>query len=184
MDINMSEAVTENVVERTFTAEENKNQMLANENDFIQGLLEAVDYRENETQRIEIVRAGRRFFSFEIRPLGESEYNQCRKRYTRYVKNKNLGLRLPEDTDNVKYRCSLIYNATVEKDREALWDNKKIWKALDAKGVPIVNALDVIEACLLGGEKDLIIDAIDKLSGFENSNFEVVEREREDTVKN
>lgn len=184
MDAKKNEVVEEKVEEVTFTKEQTKNQMLANEQDFIQGLLEAVDYREQETQRIEIVRGGKLFFAFNIRPLGEDEYNQCRKKYTKFVRNKQLGIKLPEDTDNVKYRCSLIYNATVAADQASLWDNKQIWKALEGKGKPIVNALDVIEAALLGGEKDLVIDAIDKLSGFNNSNIEEVERGREEAVKN
>lgn len=184
MDVKKTGSAETTVEEVDFTKEQTKNQMLANEQSFIQGLLEAVDYKEQETQLIEIVRGGKVFFAFRIRPLGEDEYNQCRKRYTKYVRNKQLGVKLPEDTDNVKYRCSLIFNATVEEDQAALWNNKEIWKALEGKGRPIVNALDVIEAALLGGEKDQIIDAIDRLSGFNNNNLEEVERGREEAVKN
>ena len=173
MDVKKNENVETKVEEMEFTAEQSKNQMLVNENDFIQGLLGAVDYR-NETQKIEVILDGKPFFSFRIRPLGEDEYTQCRKKYTKFIRNKQLGIKLPEDTDNVKYRCSLIYNATVEEDRKILWDNKDIWKALEGRGIPVVNALDVIEASLPAGYKEAIVDAIDKLSGFESSNLEEV----------
>lgn len=174
MDTKKNDIVEAKVEDVDFTTEQTKNQILANEGDFISGLLGAVDYKESETQRINVEMGGRLFFSFRIRPLGEDEYNQCRKRYTKYVRNKQLGIKLPEDTDNVKYRCSLIYNATVEEDKKALWDNKEIWRGLEARGITVVNALDVIEASLPAGYKDAVVEAIDKLSGYDNNNLEEV----------
>lgn len=174
METKKNEVVETKVEDVDFSAEQTKNQLLANENDFINGLMEAVNYKETEKQRIDVEMGGRLFFSFHIRPLGEDEYNQCRKMYTKYVRNKQLGIRLPEDTDNVKYRCSLIYNATIEEDRKTLWDNKDIWDGLKGRGIPVVNALDVIEASLPAGYKEAIVEAIDKLSGFENNNLEEV----------
>lgn len=74
----------------------------------------------------------------------------------------------------MKYRSALIYEATVQSDRENLWDNKKIWDALNQKGFQIMNGLDVIEYTLKSGEKDRIIEAIDKLSGYDSDNLEEV----------
>lgn len=68
-----------------------------------------------------------------------------------------------------------------EKDR---WDNKQVWNGLIAQGHQIVTALDVIEAVLLGGEKDRIIDEINKMSGFNSENIEEVENNLEDVTKN
>lgn len=164
----------ENQVEnREFTEEETKNQMRAFEGDIIQGLIAAADFKTDEVQRIEIVRSGKTFFSFCIRPLTEEEYDKCKSRHTKYVRNKQLGVKLPEDTDTVKYRDALIYQATTEEDRSQLWDNKRVWNALNNKGLQIMNGLDVIEYTLRAGEKDKIIDAIDRLSGYE-SNLEEV----------
>ena len=73
-----------------------------------------------------------------------------------------------------RYRSALIYEATVQSDRENLWDNKKIWDALNQKGFQIMNGLDVIEYTLKSGEKDRIIEAIDKLSGYDSDNLEEV----------
>lgn len=172
----------ENVIDREFTEEETTNQLLVNEEDFIKGLIDSVE-TEKEAQLIEIVREGKVKYAFRIQPLGEEEYNWCREKYTKYVRNKQLGIKLPEKTDTVKFHSSLIYHATVEKDREKLWDNKRVWDALTAKGVQIVDALSVIEAALRAGEKDKVVNAIDKLSGFADSQFEEV-MNQEEAIKN
>ena len=80
---------------------------------------------------------------------------------------------MPEDTDRIKYQSAIIHKATIAEDREKLWDNKKVWQALESKGFQIMSGLDVIEYTLKAGEKDRIIDAIDTLSGYE-SNIEEV----------
>lgn len=163
----------ENVEEREFTPEQDGNQLKVHEEDFLQGLIDAAGYAEEEKQRIEIAREGRLLFAFSIRPLSESEYNSCKKKHTKFVRNRSLGVKMPEDTDNVKYRADLIYRATIEEDKKKLWDNKKVWEALRNKGMQIVSALDVIEYSLKAGEKDQIVDCIDKLSGY-NDNLEEV----------
>ncbi len=154
--------------------EDTKALILANEEDFIQGLIDAAGFVSEETQRIEIVREGRLFFAFRIRPLSSEEYEKCRRKHTKYVRNKQLGMKMAEDTDRVKYQSALIYEATVEEDRKTLWDNRKVWNALNAKKDRIMNGLDVIEYTLKAGEKDKILEAIDKLSGYESNNLEEV----------
>lgn len=154
--------------------EETKGIIRANEEDFIQGLIDAAGFAVEETQRIEIIRDGRLYFAFNIRPLGSEEYEKCRKKHTKYVRNKNLGMKMPEDTDKVKYQSALIYEATVEEDRSNLWNNKKVWSALKDKGFLVANGLDVIENSLKAGEKDKILEAIDKLSGYDGDNLEEV----------
>lgn len=155
--------------EVTLTKEEEKEFIRENEEDFIQGLIDASEFSTEETQRIEIVRDGRLYFAFRIRPLSSEEYDKCRRRHTKYVRNKNFGMKMPQDTDRIKYQSDLIYQATVEEDREKLWDNRKVWNALNAKKDRIINGLDVVECVLKAGEKDKILEAIDKLSGFEEN---------------
>lgn len=167
----IAEKRNETVVE---TNEEDTRAMIrANEDDFIQGLIDAAGFVSEERQRIEIIREGRLYFAFEIRPLGSEEYDKCRKKYTKYVRNKQLGMKMPEDTDRIKYQSAIIHKATVDGDREKLWDNKKVWKALEDKGYQIMSGLDVIEYTLKAGEKDKILEAIDQLSGYE-ANLEEV----------
>lgn len=153
--------------------EESKQQMRVHEEDFIQGLIEAAGYAQNDTQRIEIVREGKLYFAFTIRPLSEDEYDRCKKKWTKYVRNKQFGMKLPEETNSVKYRDALIYTATIKEDQDKLWDNKRIWEALRDKGLQILSGLDVIEYCLKAGEKDKVLECIDSLSGYENNLEEV-----------
>lgn len=155
------------------------------EEDFLQGLIEAENYVEDEQVEVEVARPikdsngnpigeSKVFFKFRIKPLSEAEYNACRKAHTKYNKNKQLGIVVAEDTDNVRYRCQLIYNATVQEDRESLWDNKRAWEAYRAKGHMIKNGLDIIEFALKAGEKDQIVDLIDEISGYKDDNLEEV----------
>lgn len=154
--------------------EDTKALIRANEEDFIQGLIDAAKYVSEETQRIEIIREGRLFFAFNIRPLSSEEYDRCRKKHTKYVRNKQLGMKMPEDTNRIKYQSAIIYEATVDEDKETLWDNRKVWNALNAEKDRIINGLDVIEYTLKAGEKDKILEAIDKLSGYDSDNLEEV----------
>lgn len=171
-EIDTAETTAE-VREETFTEEETKAQLRVNEEDFIQGLIDAASISDDETQRIEIIRNGRLYFAFSIRPLCSEEYDKCKKKYTKYVRNKQLGMKLPEDTDRIKYQSALIYQATVDEDREKLWDNKKVWEALRDKDIQIMGPLDVIEYSMRAGEKDRVLEAIDTLSGYD-SNIEEV----------
>lgn len=155
------------------TKEETQTLMRVHEDDFIQGLIESADFVRDERQGIEIMRGDKLFFKFFIRPLSEGEYDQCRKKNTKYVRNKQFGMKLPEETNNVKYRTALIYRATVDEDRERFWDNKNVWSALKSKGIEIVTGQDVIAYTLLAGEIEKVIECIDKLSGYD-SNLEEV----------
>ncbi len=157
------------IQELDLTEEETKEQIRLNEEDLIHGLIEASGYVNDESQPIQIVRNGRLFFEFSVRPLSEEEYDKCKKKWTKYVRNKQFGMKLPEETNSIKYRAALIHTATVAEDREKLWDNKKVWEALKSKGLQILSGLDVIEYCLKAGEKDRVLEVIDNISGYESN---------------
>ena len=165
-----------------FSKEENKEIIRKNEEDMIQGLIKAADFVTEDTKRIEIARGGKVLFAFSIRPLTAEEYDKCRKKNTKYVRNRQLGMRMPDETDRVKYQSALIYEATVKEDRAKLWDNHKVWDALVAKGRPIARGLDVIEYTLKAGEKDKLIEEIDLLSGYDPAIEDV--GSLEETAKN
>ncbi|MEY8425111.1 hypothetical protein AALB52_20720 [Lachnospiraceae bacterium 38-14] len=175
-DINEEAEAKENIEEREFTEEETRNQMRLHEEDMIQGLIAAAGFSEEETKTIEVVRGGKTYFSFRIRPLSSEEYDNCRKKHTKYVRNKRLGMKMPDETKRVEYQSDIIYQATVPEDREKLWDNRQVWDALSIKKNRIMNGLVVIECALKAGEKDQILQEIDKLSGYDD--------ELEETVKN
>lgn len=168
-DIEISEKEADNIIQED---------MEANEDDYLHGLLDAAEDAEDETVKIDIVRSGKRYFSFTVHPISDEDAYAIRKKYTKYAKNRNRGVKVAEEVDMAKYRSSLIYNATVAEDREKLWDNKSVQDGLRRKGKHIINALDVIEAVLLPGEKERILEVIDELSGYGSESTQI------DTAKN
>ena len=161
--------------EEELTEDEKKEEIRQNEDSLLERLLAAADYAKNETLTLKIRRPDKNdptkmvtYFTFDVHPLSEDELNQIRKKYTKYTRNRRTGgQKMVEEVDVVKFKCSVIYNSTVEADQERIWNNKKLWKGLEKQGHYIVNALDVVEALLLPGEKEKIMDALDKLGGYD-----------------
>ncbi|MCD8195885.1 MAG: hypothetical protein LUE24_02980 [Lachnospiraceae bacterium] len=149
--------------------EATRNLVRSYEDDILGGLLAAAGYTdsEDEIQPITIVRNGVTLLNFRIRPLSEEEYNACSKRHTKYIRNKQIGIRIPEETDKIAYRSDLIYTATVKEDREKVWNNKAAWKKLD-----VLSGIELIDRVLKAGEKDMICDKIDEISGYSSSTEE------------
>ncbi|WP_346298484.1 hypothetical protein [Alistipes sp.] len=155
----------------TATEEELQAEARANEDDLLAGLLAAANYKADEDETVEIVisRNKKDLFSFRIHPLSEDDFNRCRKRCTKYVKSKSqAGIRVPEEVDTVRYRCMLIYEATVPEDRAKVWDNKKLWKAKD-----LATGIEAVDILLKAGEKNAICDKLDAISGYELTEEEV-----------
>lgn len=109
------------------------------------------EIEENTTQTITVCKAnGDPLFAFDIRPLTETEYDECR------VKATNKG-----ELDQTRQRSELIYMATVDED-------KKIWK--NPEFMAEINTAyysDVINEVLRSGDKVRIVNEIDRLSGFD-----------------
>ena len=83
-------------------------------------------------------------------------------------------MRLPESTDTTGYHSALIYTATVDEDRAKLWDNKRLWAAVNA-----VTGTDMVDKLIpYAGKKQAIVERIERLSGYDE------EDEYEETVKN
>ena len=166
----MAENKNISVTEVETDEETTRGMMRTFEDDILGGLLAAANYKndEDEITPVEIARNGVVYFKFHIRPLSEDEYNKCKERYTKYVRNKQIGIKVPEDTDTTSYRSALIYQATIAEDRAKLWDNKAAWKQLD-----VLSGVELIGRVLKPGEKDKLIELIDKLSGYTTSMEEV-----------
>lgn len=155
------------------TVEEEKATYRKYEDDILSGLLAAANYKydEEETTKIEIVRNKHTVLSFRIRPLSEEEYLKARRENTVYKRNKSMGTRVADHVNTSAYRAQLIYDATVEEDRDKIWNNREAWDRLS-----VVNGIDLIEVVLKSGEKDAIIDKLDEISGYQIS--------MEETAKN
>lgn len=167
-----SEKIKKTTIEDAeLTPEEEQGQIRTFEGDILRGLLAAADFAdEDSTVEIEIARKGVVYFKFRIRPLSEDEYNSCKKKNTKYVRNRQLGIKFPEDTDATRYRSQLIYEATVAEDRAKVWDNKDAWKAPQ---INVTNGIDMIDKVLLAGEKDAVLTKLDLISGYDSTLEEV-----------
>ncbi len=158
--------------EAPVTTEDIQNEVAINEKELLKALT-GKGYAQ-ETMTIEVNFRGIPV-RFRIRALSEREYDDCRERCTKYSRNRRLGnMRMPEKTDTVKYHTLLIYTATVDEDKEKLWDNKTLWDAVNA-----VTGTDMVDKIIpLAGKKQAIIDKIEELSGFND------EDTFDETVKN
>lgn len=148
-------------------AEEKKQFYLRNETDILEGLLKAASYKSDESEKhpIEICRNGVLILSFRIHPLSEEDFVKCRKKHTRYKKNRQAGgIKVADDVDASGYRSSVIYEATVEEDRKKIWDNQAAWVKLD-----VLSGYQLIEKVLKGGEKDFVYGKIEEISGYDSA---------------
>lgn len=140
-----------------------QEEILMNESDILRGLIEAGTEKEREGayRKIQIRRNGVLKFEFRIRPVSEEESLACHDRATKFAPRKRGQPKREIETNAAKFRSWLIYTATVDEDRAKTWDNKKAQEALD-----VLQGVDMIDAVLLSGEKDRIIDEINEISGY------------------
>ncbi|GEO26227.1 hypothetical protein AAC03nite_20120 [Alicyclobacillus acidoterrestris] len=155
---------------------EESAQIRANEPDLLQGLFAAGDDAQQTTAKISIQRNGKFFFSFNIHALSEKDYKDASDQATRFTKNKQLGIKVPEERNDAEYRSLLIYKATVDADRAALWDAAKARYG-------VLTGADVIDKVLLPGEKAAILQKIDEVSGY-GTDLDDAETKLEETAKN
>lgn len=138
-------------------------EILMSEDALLRGLIEAGTEKDNEStyRQIQIKRGGVLKFVFRIRPVSEEESLACHEHATKFAPRKRGQPKREIETNTAKFRSWLIYTATVDKDRAKLWDNKKAQEALN-----VLLGVDMIDAVLLSGEKDRVIDVINEISGY------------------
>ena len=181
MDVKINDSLDltdENLTEED--KDERRSVIIQNEDEAIRNLLGMIpdekDEDADQNKTLEIYRnvhgESKLFIAFTVHPLNTTKLDDIRNKYTKYDKNRRNGIRVATGTDTPKYRASLIYNSTVESDQKKYWDNKKLWKGLEAKGKVILNALDCIIATLLPGEIDYIIEQLDTINGYNSEDIQ------------
>jgi len=150
-----------------------KEEILMSEDELLRGLIEAGTEKDDEStyRKIQIKRKGEVKFEFRIRPLSEAESIACHDNATRFAPRKRGQPKREIETNFSEFRSWLIYTATVDEDRKKLWDNKTAQDRLD-----VLQSVDMIDAVLLPGEKERVIDVINEISGYSD--------DIEDTAKN
>ena len=147
--------------------EERRKILLANEDDMITNILRENTPEEETRAEITVPRGGKPYIIFTVHSLSSRMLDDIRRKYTKYEKSKNRGVRVANDVDSPSYRASLIYNSTIDEDKRKLWDNDRLKQGLTRQGKSIINALDVINTVLRPGEIDYIISILDQVNGFD-----------------
>lgn len=140
-----------------------KEEVLMTESELLQGLLSAAQEKDSESayETIEIRRSGVLKFKFRIRPLSEEESMRCHDKATKFAPRRRGQPKTEIETNQPLMRSWLIYTATVDEDRAKTWENPRLLEALN-----LVQGVEAIDAVLLSGEKDRIIDRINDISGY------------------
>lgn len=157
--------MTKNSMPEEFDGTETMTQedILMKEDEILRALIDAGTEKDDESvyRRIEIRRNGALKFAFRIRPVSEEESLHCYEYATKYAPRKRGQPKRAIETDMAKFRSRLIYTATVDEDRTKTWDNRRAQEALN-----VLTGTDLIDAVLLAGEKDRVIDEINDISGY------------------
>ena len=139
------------------------------------GVLEAME-TIIEYKVFEVIRDGKKLFSFRVRGLDDSEFEKCRDQATKVAKDRRLGnLAVPREFNSAKFNSLVIYSATHPDDCKAIWDNKDLWQKAN-----VVTGWQLVDKVLKRGEKEKCIELIESLSGYADEDAEATE----ETLKN
>ncbi len=158
--------------------EKKREELLAAEDTILQDVSGVLQAMETITQyeTYEVKRDGKKLFAFRVRGLDDEEMENCRNLATKTIKSKRLsGLAMPGDFNAAKYNSLLVYSATHPDDRKWLWDNKNLWQKAN-----VTAGWQVVDKVLRRGEKDEVIELIEKLSGY----YDEEQSDLEQTLKN
>ena len=151
-------------------SEEKKDYMVQNEDVILQdvaGVLEAME-TIIEYKVFEVIRDGKKLFSFRVRGLDDSEFEKCRDQATKVAKDRRLGsLAVPREFNSAKFNSLIIYTATHPDDKKVIWDNKDLWAKAD-----VVTGWQLVDKVLKRGEKEKCIELIEELSGYSEEDAE------------
>ena len=159
-------------------SEEKKDYLIQNEDAILQdvaGVLEAME-TIIEYKVFEVIRDGKKLFSFRVRGLDDGEFEKCRDQATKVAKDRRLGsLAVPREFNSAKFNSLVIYTATHPDDKRVIWDNKDLWAKAD-----VVTGWQLVDKVLKRGEKEKCIELIEDLSGYPDEDTE----DTEETLKN
>ena len=159
-------------------SEDKKEYLSQNEEAILQdvaGVLEAME-TIIEYKLFEVIRDGKKLYSFRVRGLDDSEFEKCRDQATKVAKDRRLGnLAVPREFNSAKFNSLIVYTATHPDDKKVIWDNKDLWAKAD-----VVTVWQLVDKVLKRGEKEKCIELIESLSGYTDEEAEATE----ETLKN
>lgn len=159
-------------------SEDMKDYLVQNEDTMLRdvaGVLEAME-TITEYNDFEVIRDGKKLFSFRVRGLDDNEFERCRDQATKVVKDRRVGnIAVPREFNLAKFNSLVIYTATHPDDKKVIWDNKDLWAKAD-----VVTGWQLVDKVLKRGEKEKCIELIESLSGYTDEDAEATE----ETLKN
>ena len=143
------------------------------EQDIVAALTEAAELRpdrqlSNDSDKLPVVqvkRGDKILFTFKVHPLSEGEWAKCRRQNL-----KNRGKRT-EELDDARFASQVVYEATIDEDKEKFWKNKELWKRFN-----VVTGVDLVSEVLTYAERSKIAETVMNLAGFDD--------DLEDLIKN
>lgn len=139
-----------------------REEVLEREPDILATLLDLGNAKNDpdELREIVIMRKGVEKLRFRVRPLSDVEHIQCYEAATKYAPSQKGKPRVALKTDNPLLRAKMIYAATVDEDRNRIWNNKEAQRHFN-----VLRGEELIECVLKAGEKTEILAIIDEISG-------------------
>ena len=136
--------------------------------DIADALIASVGLRPDANEKlvqISIPRGDKMSIDFEVGSLNTDQLQKCYRQNT-----KNRGLRT-EEIQWARLNAQILFEATVDNDKEKLWKNKKLWKTWN-----LTNGVDCVRKLLTDAEIEAVVKEITDLSGRNESYIEDIVR--------
>lgn len=152
--------------------------------DYVAGFFKAVETLKGNTEKVAFARLNEetgekeKAIEFSVHALTGNDARIAKKKASTRIPNP-VNKKLPpivKEVNEVIYQSYLIYLATTDEDRKKYWDNPLF---RDKCGV--MEGYELIDIALLPGEKQIVLDTIDTLSGYGFSDVDYDENEANDT---
>ena len=143
----------------------NENMSTEEEFDLLSGFLKAAENITENTKKIEVRDNGKLLFTFRIHAVTAEDIKAAKKKATSFMPNP-VNKKLPpieKDVDKVTYQSFLIYLATVEADKEKIWENPELKSKFG-----VMEGYELIDKVFPSGKKQQILTIIDILSGYDD----------------
>lgn len=133
------------------------------DNDIAAALIEASEYNigTDKRRKINIQRNGKPLFSFTIEPVDEETMRRVRRENL-----KNRGRRT-EELIGERFVAQLIYEATIEEDKNRLWRNREVQERLN-----VASGTDVVQKVLTPAERSKLEEVLIEIGSYDSDGLD------------
>ena len=140
-----------------------EEQLAKFDGDIAAALIEASEYNigSDKRRKINIQRNGKSLFSFTIEPVDEETMRRVRRENL-----KNRGKRT-EELIGERFVAQLIYEATIEEDKNRLWRNREVQERLN-----VASGADVVQKVLTPAERSKLEDVLIEIGSYNDDGLD------------